>query len=538
MGRTRPKRPCGRNGRPLLGLIAAIVLLTAGTSQAAVVSLSVPAVPIPQDPGASSVVPFLGQQRPAQPIEGARFAPRHPFMAANDRSNLHDDAYQSDAGTVSGPLGRSPKVISTMYAQECASVTFDTHGRILTVCVGAATVNLRLLDPHTLAVLAEYPLPPRSASSLSHPFTSFGAGGYFYLDNHDRAVVPTSDGHIDVIAESGSVHTPTLTLQRQYDVKPYVGNSVILSVLPDWQGRLWFVTGSGVVGIVDPATGTTRAMRLPNGEGVGNSMAVDETGGVFVVSDHALYRFDADGTGRPAISWRQPYEAGVRQKPGQSEFGSGTTPTIIRHGLDHYVAITDNADPLMHVLVYRADRGNPGGAPVCSMPVFSPDRGSTDNSLIAFGDALVVENNYGYTGPEQTPPSTTPARNTPTTEPGVTRIDVDYDHGGCHSTWTNSEVRVPTSVSKASTTTGLIYVYEHPSADQVQYTSGQPATGPEDPWYLTALDANNGHRVWSALTGVGLGYNNNYAPITLGPDGTAYIGVLGGLVALRDRPHP
>ena len=45
-----------------------------------------------------------------------------------------------------------------------------------------------------------------------------------------------------------------------------------------------------------------------------------------------------------------------------------------------------------------------------------------------------------------------------------------------------------------------------------------------------------GKRVWSVLTGVGLGYNNNYAPITLGPDGTAYIGVLGGLVAVRDSP--
>jgi hypothetical protein len=33
---------------------------------------------------------------------------------------------------------------------------------------------------------------------------------------------------------------------------------------------------------------------------------------------------------------------------------------------------------------------------------------------------------------------------------------------------------------------------------------------------------------------VGLGYNNNYAPITLGPDGTAYVGVLGGILAVRD----
>ncbi len=516
--------------------VGALALVMPATSQAASPSAqSAPAVPIPEDPGASDVVPFLGAPRPAQPIRGVRFAPQHPFMAANDRSNLHNDAYQSDAGTTPGPLGHSPGVTSTMYTQECASVTFDVKGRILTVCVGLATVDLRLLDPDTLDVVADYPLPPRPASSLSHPFTAFGGGGYFYLDDQDRVVVPTSDGHIDVIAETGPADAPALTLQRHYDVSAYAGDSPILSVLPDWVGRMWFVTDSGVVGVVDPATGATRAMTLPDGETIGNSLAVDETGGVFVVSDHALYRFDADTSGAPTVSWRQPYDAGTRQKPGQSQFGSGTTPTIIRRGSQHYVAITDNADPQMHVLVYRADRSGPGSTPVCSMPVFAPGQSATDNSLIAFGDAIIVENNYGYTGPEQMPPSGTPSRNTPTTEPGVTRVDVDYENGGCRTTWSNTQVRVPTSVSKVSTATGLVYVYEHPSAEEVRYTSGQePATGPEDPWYLTALDARDGHRVWSALTGTGLGYNNNYAPITLGPDGTAYVGVLGGLIAVRD----
>ena len=169
--------------------------------------------------------------------------------------------------------------------------------------------------------------------------------------------------------------------------------------------------------------------------------------------------------------------------------------------------------------------------------MFRRGHGATDNSLVAFGRSLIVENNYGYTGPEQNPPSGDPQRNTPTTVPGVTRIDVDYAHGGCRRVWTNRKVRVPTSVSKVSAATGLLYVYEHPAADEVRYTSGEPATGPEDPWYLTAIDARTGRRAWSALTGVGLGYNNNYAPITFGPDGTAYVGVLGGLVAVRDAPR-
>lgn len=518
-----------------LSLILCLTLTTAapGTARPG----SPPAgltLPIPQDPGATAVTAYHGHPARARPIRSP-FAPRHPFMAANGRSNLHDDAYQSDAGVAAGPLGRHPSVTSTLFTQECASVTFDREGRLLTVCVGLATVDLRLLDPQTLEVLADYPLPPRPASSASHPFTAFGGGGYFYLDQHDRAVVPTSQGTIQVIKESGTDQAPALTLVKEYDVSAQVGSGLILSALPDWDGRIWYVTDTGVVGVVDPESGATRARTL-TGETIGNSIAVDETGAVFVVSDRALYRFHAGAAAspdalRPRISWRTPYDAGTRQKPGQSQTGSGTTPTVIRRHGHHYVAITDNADPRMHVLVY--DVAAPR-RPMCKVAVFPKRRSATDNSLIAVGRGLVVENNYGYTGPEQVPPSSNLQRNTPTTVPGLARIDVDYRHGRCHRAWTNTHVRVPTSVSKVSAATGLLYVYEHPAADEVRYTDGEPATGPEDPWYLTALDARTGHRVWSQLTGVGLGYNNNYAPITFGPDGTAYVGVLGGLVAVRD----
>jgi hypothetical protein len=40
--------------------------------------------------------------------------------------------------------------------------------------------------------------------------------------------------------------------------------------------------------------------------------------------------------------------------------------------------------------------------------------------------------------------------------------------------------------------------------------------------------------VFKRLAGTGFGYNNNYAPVTLAPDGTAYVGVLGGLTVFRD----
>ncbi len=507
--------------RPRLPALLALAL-----SATLVTTTSAGSVPIPDSPGAENVAPYLGKPATARPLADQSFAPRHPWMAGNGRSNLHDDAYQSDAGTARGPLGRDPEVLSNFFAEECASHTFDREGRLLTVCVGIEQVTLRLLDPDTLDVLAQLPLPPRQPSTS--PFTTFGGGGYFYLDHRDRVVVPTSAGTIDVIRTDDTAAAPALETVRSYDVSDRVGEGLILSALPDWEGRIWFVTDEGTVAVVDRRSGRVRALDVRSG--IGNSIAVDETGGVFVVSEEKLYRFDAGRHGRPLVTWQQAYDAGDRQKPGQSQLGSGTTPTIIKRGGRRYVAITDNADPRMHVLVFRAGRAGPGRQPVCRIPVFARNRGATDNSLIAFGRSIVVENNYGYTGPV----SGDVPRNAPTTEPGLTRIDLDFRAGTCEKAWTNRSLRIPSSVSKASAANGLVYVYEYPSEEQVVYPDGEPLTGPEDPWYLTAIDVRTGRRVWSQLTGTGLGYNNNYAPITLGPDGTAYVGVLGGILAVRD----
>ena len=52
--------------------------------------------------------------------------------------------------------------------------------------------------------------------------------------------------------------------------------------------------------------------------------------------------------------------------------------------------------------------------------------------------------------------------------------------------------------------------------------------------YLTALSFRTGETVYERLAGTGLGYNSNYAPVSIGPDGSVYVGALGGLIALRD----
>ena len=119
-----------------------------------------------------------------------------------------------------------------------------------------------------------------------------------------------------------------------------------------------FVTERGVVGAVDRRSGRIQVLRLE--ETVTNSFAVDETGGIYLVSTDALYRLDLNRTGAPRVTWREKYANTGEPKPGQVSPGSGTTPTLMN---DDWVAITDNADP-MQIVVYRRGRhvqGRPGG---------------------------------------------------------------------------------------------------------------------------------------------------------------------------------
>jgi hypothetical protein len=155
---------------------------------------------------------------------------------------------------------------------------------------------------------------------------------------------------------------------------------------------------------------------------------------------------------------------------------------------------------------------------VCAVPVFGKGASDTDQSLNAAGNAIVVENNYGYSGPGATEQGKT-------TTPGLERVDVNADGAGCHKVWHSDEI-APSVVPKISLANGVVYTYTKPAGDD------------SDPWYLTALDFRSGRTIYKARAGAGLGFNNNYAPVTLGPDGTAYVGVLGGIVALRDATPP
>jgi hypothetical protein len=463
-------------------------------------------LPIPMQLNGKAVPAFVGNPALASPVEAAAI-PQNPHLAANDRSGTHNDAYMSDTYEVGGPLGKSPKVLTTFLGEDCATVGFDGAGRIVTIGIGPNNTRLWLLDPATLGPLCSLELPAKRYVPGAFP-----SGSYFVLDDEDRVVIPTIERTVWTVGIKDTPSGPEFEHERTYDLVDAVSdeNDQIGSVVPDFSGRIWFVTDNGVVGHINQDTGVVAFTRL-DGEGIGNSFAVDETGGVFIATDHAMYRFDAGDDGKPVVTWREEYDRGTRVKPGQHDQGTGTTPTLMGHD---YVTIADNADPYMNVLVYRRARQVEGGRLVLKQPVFAADTGCTENSLIATDTSIIVENNYEY----DSMLSTSRGR---TTEPGIVRIDLDPQGGG-HVAWTSQE-RVPSVISKLSLANGLVYSY-----------CKDPGPGVTDAWYFVAIDFATGRTVYKQLAGTGLFYNNHYAGLYLGPDQTAYVGVLGGLVGIRD----
>jgi hypothetical protein len=485
-------------------------------------------IPIPQINFGNTPQEFVGSPAIANPFP-AKPVPQSAFMAPNGLSGVHLDAYQSDTYPFGGPLGRSLEVTSTFRAGLCGTVTFDSKGRIIVVCVGRRPI-VYLMDPVTLRAMSRLPMP---ATTPGDTPSTFGAGGYFFLDQLNRAVIPTRTN--DLWRIKVVEHPLGPRLEKDHTCEDDLPGAIptdqaILSTFPDSHGLLWFTTSGGndpntepaMVGTVVPSptvttSCTVKLKKLPNGESIRKSFGVDpdpSRGGVFVVSDKHLYRFDAMTDGTPAETWSAPYDFGTRLKPGQLYIGSGTTPTLM--GTD-YVAIGDNADPRMHVVVFRRTAAPLANRQVCAEEVFPAGFSDSFNSLIATDTTITVENNYGY-DLERTLFGGT-------TVPGITRVDLDTGGTGCHTVWENKTLSVPNVVSQASLANGLEYTY-----------TKQGDVGLTDAWYFTAVDLRTGELVYKQLAGTGVLFDSHYSSVYLGPDGrTAYVGVLGGLVRVHDR---
>ena len=450
---------------------------------------------------------------------------QHPFMAKNPGSNMHCDAYISDTYEASGPLGLNPQVISTTKGfGGYGTITFDSAGRLVGVYSNGRKFKIEFMDPDTFEEFASYNLPPRPVEFFFRgirPWEYLGAGMYFYLDNQDRAVVPTTRNTVQVVQAPGPESRGQFELVREYDLSQYLVPNKHDSpafVLPEWSGKYyWYASTEGMVGTINVESGEVRTMRL-EGELVENSFAVGEDG-VFIISDQAMYRFSSYDSGNVVVDWRTEYSKASERKAGHISVGSGSSTTLAGKS-DGLVIITDNADPRINLLfIKRSD-----GTLVGSVPLFEDHKSGTDLTAIGLEHAdangngtgaysAIVENNWGpHTFPFSRP------------EPGLTRVDATRNADGsytCKEVWASKEKSI--GGFRLSLGNGLVYQY------------GKEGSLLNTRWYLVAIDFATGETVYKALVGTGIGYNNWQGSLFLHPDGMAYSTTIFGAVMIRDE---
>ena len=383
-------------------------------------------------------------------------------------------------GAEQGPAGESPQVRTRSYGiDDCRRLEVDGHGRLVTVCGDAEHPVLRLVDAGSLRQRAAKDLPGRGTDCPAA----------FDLDADGRVVVAARD-RLLVVATADAEGDPDLTTEATVATDLAEDDCVVgLAVAGE---RTWWVSHLGVVGVV----AGDRVATVDLDDTVDRPLAADATG-AYVAGADALHRIVLGGR-RPAVAWSSTYDGGGER---------GAAPVPLPSGL---VAVADNREPRLQVVFHRAGTGEV----VCRAELFGDGAGATDGGLVAAGDGVVVQNSHGYTGPLATVLGRT-------TDRGIARVDVV--DGACRVAWT-TELDAPSGVPAVAEADGLVYAY-------VKRHSWLGV----DAWYLAALDLRTGRLLWAERTGLGVLRDNHHGAITLGPDRSAYVPVLGGVVRVRDR---
>ncbi|MFG2589852.1 hypothetical protein [Streptomyces sp. NPDC048438] len=460
----------------------------------------------------------LGCAVPASAVSAASFGPtppHNPFAGPDGTATMHGDTGSSDTTPLAGPGAGTLTSSRTALASACPTVLVGADGYPVALCtpIFGQVPTVHLLDPDDGSSLA----------SLKLTKGSLLGGVYAYIDHQDRLVV--ADGSRSLLRvghHRDGEGDWSLRIDRSLSLASAIPEGdAVTGLSPDWEGRVWFATGGGVVGTADDTTGTVKALSLPAGERVANSISTAPEG-TAVTTTHATYLLTAEG-GTPTIRWRKEYDRGSARKPGLLSWGSGSTPTFFgpAEGTE-YVAVVDNADTAANLKVYRtAD-----GSDVCSVPVLRAANGpGSENSPVGAGRSVFVAGTYGYPYPAVPEGTGTSVPSSADFAGGLTRVDVRADGSGCSLVWDNALRSA--AVPKLSTADGMLHtVVRDP------LIPGTEGTSLLDPYRYVQIDPGSGRITRSTNVGVGSLYDTLQMAGTIAPDGAYLQGTVTGVLRI------
>jgi len=436
------------------------------------------------------------------------------------------------------------------------------------------------LDHDTFTVIDSYvpadeevsppaiPLGVSGAYSVADPNFNFILGRADFVEIFRDSVPGDRSSEIELAKR---VFLPSSAFCRSSDL--LVGG-VMLS-----DGMLAFATEQAVLGLIpsdidqmDPnnvialpsengADCTNLAIPDEDLETVSNSIAADENGGIYLVTDAAVIKYEWDGSTLQKL-WRAEYASDPPFSVLRLGPGSGSTPSLMGTELDddRFVVITDGQE-LMHLVLMWRDEIPLGWQPIapgkdpriaCEVPIRFGDPAATqslsEQSVLVRGNAAIVVSNLlrDETGLSNPVPALSAALaalegGNPDVAPfGIERVDWDPNSQTCATVWTNSELSLPNSIPTMSAATGLMYALGQRGGawglEAIDFETG------ESKMFVASSQLTCSQEVLDAVADSILGplltpvierlpascENSIFAATEVGPDGSIYQGTFQG----------
>ncbi len=465
--------------------------------------------------------------------------PPNPFLADSPWPISHGHPYNQGASDLAGPIRASKiqQAAGTPVAVTLAVSGVDVRGR--RVIWGTTTEEVFKLDHETFQYIDRIPSATPQGTEVS--------GAYSLVDRDGAYVVPAGN-QLRVYGDQQPGNSQSrITLLRQLQVPTA---SPIVGLTMTWDGRLVFVTESGLVGSVNRELGDARYLLLEDGRAtISNSIAADEAGGVYILTDRYLHQVNTRES-KLELGWSAPYPSDTGTWPGRLGPGSGTSPTLMGvDGQDEFVAITDGRRQMHMLLFWRHEiptdwRGLAGydrriaAAEPVTFGLKGRNRAATEQSLTASGYGVAaVSNTYGELSRLQRAgirrrcgdtkwcyeKGLIYLSNEPNIAPyGVEKFEWDPGSRRLRSQWARPDISCPNGIPGLS------------EASHAYYCIGQRRAD----WTLEVLDWRSGASRSTSKFPCGFGrrcpqYNSFYAGVQLLGEGTLITGAYGGPMQLK-----
>ncbi|HET6414981.1 MAG TPA: hypothetical protein VFG22_01705 [Polyangiales bacterium] len=495
---------------------------------------------------------------------------QHPILSGRYAGTMHEDSLSTDVSAFAGPTPNEARVEYVNILEKGERLTgmaplyeFLDENTVVTIAFGRDAATLLVIDVSGAPkILDQVDLPGRgyglldlaSSSSRKAAFRDTSGGAYSYLDRDGNVHVPGHDNtviqipirnrrivreemtHVNLIHEMEEGSIVHHHAARHQDEKI----NRLTAIMPDADGRIWFTSKYGIVGVFDPGHAASGCPRVyatsifffaikakirelfqplpPSAEKVlahleqakteqhieDVSEVMDEFRELFLGPDSEFTEeiqnsFSVGPDGVYVVTNIALYKLRFNEEARRIELDPKWAPTYAQGDLiydnDHTVkpghlnAGSGTTPTLVlddHVVIVDnapsqvnllAFRQSDGSL-VSKIPLFQAGAAAVENSVVAYGHHLIVGNTYGYTDPFRENP----------TAGGIARFDFDEEKGtyvpveGWPAT---GHLDAKTATPKLSLSNGLIYIYNRDT----------DAEGYSD-WQLTALDFRTGYRVF------------------------------------------